>query len=213
MFTGIIEEIGTITLIKKLPNCLKLSIKADIILKDIKIGDSISINGICLTVTKILQKTITFDVMPETIAATTLKNLNIDSMVNLERSISANGRFGGHFLSGHIDGVGKIKKIEKNANAINYQIVIPKILLKYCIYRGSIAIDGTSLTIFAINNDSIKIALIPHTVKNTILGNKKIDDLVNIECDTIAKYISKFTLESQQINKLNQQYLLENGFI
>ncbi|HMT01921.1 MAG TPA: riboflavin synthase [Burkholderiales bacterium] len=213
MFTGIIEEIGTIILIKKSPSYLELKIKANIILDDIKIGDSIAVNGVCLTVTNNLQKTLSFDVMLETISITTLKNLKTGAKVNLERSIAAKGRFGGHFVYGHIDGIGKIKKITANSNTSTYEIAIADSLLKYCILRGSIAIDGISLTISKLNKDSIEISLIPHTIKNSIIGEKIVGDLVNLECDVIAKYIYNF---SQQLHKtilINKDYLFRNDFI
>ncbi len=213
MFTGIIEEIGTIILIKKLPRFLELQIKANIILDDIKIGDSIAVNGVCLTVTNNLQKILSFDVMLETISITTLKNLKTGSKVNLERSIATNGRFGGHFVYGHIDGIGKIKKITANGNTFTYEIAIADSLLKYCILRGSIAIDGISLTISKVNKDSIEVSLIPHTIKNTIIGENVVGSLVNLECDIIAKYIASFSQQLEKSTLINKDCLFKNDFI
>ena len=194
MFTGIVEEKGYIEKVKQISeHAIQLSITASIILSDIQIGDSISVNGICLTVTSHTKTGFTVDVMPETMRATSLKEIDGQSFVNLERSMSANGRFGGHFVTGHVDFVGEIVYKKQVENAIYYDIAIPKEALKYFIHKGSVAVDGVSLTVFNIDEEeqTITISLIPHTVSETVLGAKQIGNLVNIECDVLAKLIEK----------------------
>ena len=194
MFTGIIEEMGTIKQIKTVSaQAIKLTVGAKKILTDVHLGDSISINGICLTVTDFNAEQFQVDVMPETIKSTSLSLLGEGSKVNLERSMPANGRFGGHFVSGHVDGTGKITEKIKQENAIYYTIELPE----YTLQKGSIAVDGVSLTIFERSNHSFIISLIPHTVSETILGLKKEGDIVNIECDMFAKYVHQMFTERQ----------------
>ena len=201
MFTGIIEEMGTIKQIKTVsPQAIKLVVGAKKILTDVHLGDSISINRICLTVTDFNAEQFQVDVMPETIKSTSLSSLVEGSKINLERSMPANGRFGGHFVSGHVDGTGKIIKKERQENAIYYTIELPENLVTYTLLKGSIAVDGVSLTIFKRNNNTFTISLIPHTVSETILGLKKEGDIVNIECDMFAKYVHQMFEERQSIS-------------
>lgn len=192
MFTGIIEEIGTIEQIRQSGEAIVMTIGAKKILEDVHVGDSIAVNGVCLTVTSFTKRSFTVDVMPETVGATSLRTLTRGSKVNLERAMSANGRFGGHFVSGHVDGVGEIIRKWPVANAVYYEVQIPKELRKYMILKGSVAVDGTSLTIFGLTDDTFTISLIPHTRAATILGDKQPGDIVNIECDVIGKYVSQF---------------------
>lgn len=174
MFTGIVEEVGIIKrLTKESPHAWELTIQAVHILEDVQLGDSISVNGICLTVTSFNSRHFTVDVMPETARSTSLQSLRHGSQVNLERAMSGTGRFGGHFVSGHIDGVGEIIKRIPVENAIYYDIKVPEQWMTYIVPKGSIAVDGTSLTVFAIEKDSFQISLIPHTRQQTILGEKK----------------------------------------
>lgn len=190
MFTGIVEEVGMITkLNKKSERAIELSIKANKIMEDINLGDSIAVNGICLTVNQFTNDQFSVDIMPETVKATSLKDLTINSRVNLERSMKADGRFGGHFVTGHVDGVGEIVKKEQLENAVYYEILIPENFMPFMIMKGSIAIDGISLTIFGVDHNKITLSLIPHTLKETILGDKQVGDIVNIECDVMAKHI------------------------
>lgn len=215
MFTGIIEEIGIIKAMKKTSHqSIQLDITAEAILKDMHIGDSIAVNGVCLTVTTYSEKMFTVDVMPETIKATSLNALKVQSPVNLERAMAANGRFGGHFVSGHVDGTGKITKKEAVANAIYYDIRYPSELHTYFIKKGSVAIDGISLTIFDVKKDSIQLSLIPHTASETILGEKGIGEAVNIECDMLLKHVHHLLQGdiSMKSPGMNEQFLLENGF-
>lgn len=201
MFTGIIEEKGIIKQINHVSEkSIQMTIGSSNVLSDMNIGDSISVNGICLTVTGYTGTSFQVDVMPETINATSLKALAEGSNVNLERSMPADGRFGGHFVSGHVDGVGTIVRKEKQENAIYYDVKIPDELTGYFIMKGSVAVDGVSLTIFGINSNTFTISLIPHTVSETVLGDKSENDIVNIECDMLAKYV-KNMLNQQQIQK------------
>ncbi|MBD1378676.1 riboflavin synthase [Metabacillus arenae] len=214
MFTGIIEEIGRITSIKSTSEAMILEIKAKNILEDVKLGDSISVNGVCLTVTSFKKDTFTVDVMPETMKSTSLQSLAKASLVNLERAMSANGRFGGHFVSGHVDGISKIIKKEQKANAVYYTLELSDELTSSLIMKGSIAVDGISLTIFGLEKNKVTISIIPHTHSETVLGIKGIGDIVNIECDMIGKYIKKFVTATNDTNEstLTEDFLKQNGF-
>lgn len=194
MFTGIVEEKGFIKNKEQVSeNAIQLTIAATQILGDIQTGDSIAVNGICLTVTTFNNVQFVVDVMPETIAATSLHEVQIGTSVNLERAMQVNDRFGGHFVTGHIDCTGKIISKTEEENAIYYEIFVPKQYHKYMIRKGSVAIDGVSLTVFHVNEEkqTITISLIPHTVNVTILGDKQTGDIVNIECDVLAKLVEK----------------------
>ncbi|NMH70344.1 riboflavin synthase [Bacillus sp. RO3] len=216
MFTGIIEEIGSIERMKKSSSSMELTIAASSILEDVHIGDSISVNGVCLTVTSFNSRQFQVDVMPETFEGTTLKILSYGSKVNLERAMAANGRFGGHFVNGHVDGIGKILRIEKVENAWYMDIAIPEEQIHLFIMKGSVAIDGTSLTVFDVKHHSITISLIPQTRGDTVLGSKKVGDSVNIECDVMAKYFHRFYEAKEQSksnsNSLSYEFLSQNGF-
>lgn len=216
MFTGIIEEIGKVKDIKSTKESIVLSIAAKKIVDDVHLGDSIAVNGVCLTVTSFNAEQFTVDVMPETVKATSLKLLARDSSVNLERAMSASGRFGGHFVSGHVDGVGKIIHKERRANAVYYQIEVPEQLCHYMLLKGSVTVDGTSLTLFGLNDTTFTISLIPHTLQETILGEKGVGDIVNIECDMLGKYVEKFLgTSSKELtqSRLTEHFLQENGFL
>ncbi|ASK61123.1 riboflavin synthase [Virgibacillus phasianinus] len=214
MFTGIVEEKGKLINSKReSANSIQLTIQANTITSDLTIGDSIAVNGICLTVTTFSKDSFRVDVMPETIKATSLRSLTTGSPVNLERAMPANGRFGGHFVSGHIDGTGKITRKEKQENAIYYDIEVSRELQSYLLKKGSIAVDGISLTVFDVNNHTFTISLIPHTVSQTVLGEKTVGDIVNIECDMLAKYIEQMMQRTNTKHKgINQAFLSENGY-
>ncbi len=212
MFTGIIEEIGTVSKVINKSEALELTIAAKQVLSDVKLGDSIAINGVCLTVTSFTASSFSVDVMPETFRATSLASIKNGAAVNLERALAVGGRMGGHFVTGHVDGTGEIIKIEPASNALNYTIRCDKSLLKYCILKGSIAVDGTSLTIFGLDSTTFQLALIPHTVKNSLLGQKKVGDRVNIECDMLGKYVVNM-LQSHSETPINQTFLQQHGFI
>lgn len=216
MFTGIIEELGTITQVLTNKDSQQITIRATIVLADVKLGDSIAINGVCLTVTSFTDKEFCVDVMPETYKCTSLAKIKIGTKVNLERAMAVGSRLGGHFVTGHVDGVGEVTAIKKNNNAIEYKIKIPEELTKYCMYKGSIAIDGTSLTIFGVENNIIIVSLIPHTVEYSVLGMKVMGDIVNIECDMLGKYIVQHLDNIQKSAKptsLSKDFLTEQGFI
>ncbi|MCH1624809.1 riboflavin synthase [Fredinandcohnia quinoae] len=216
MFTGIIEEIGKIKSMSGSTDSIEMSITAKEILKDVRLGDSIAVNGVCLTVTSYTSEGFTVDVMPETVRTTSLQTLSRNSSVNLERAMSAKGRFGGHFVSGHVDGIGSIVKKDRYQNAIYYEIEVPKVLHKYMIMKGSIAVDGTSLTIFKLTDHTFTISLIPHTLTETILSEKGVGDIVNIECDLLGKYIEQFVVqtktEDSKKSSLSASFLEEHGF-
>jgi riboflavin synthase len=218
MFTGIIEEIGSISAIKRTGESIVFAIEARKILKDVHLGDSISVNGVCLTVTTFTEKQFTVDVMPETFKATSLKSLKPGSKVNLERAMSAKGRFGGHFVSGHADGIGVIVSKKAVENAFYYEIEVSNEILQYIIYKGSVTIDGTSLTVFGISENSFTISLIPHTLSETIIDQKSNGDIVNVECDMLGKYVEHFLARrfsgthAKGKSNITAAFLEENGF-
>lgn len=209
MFTGIVEEVGHVASVRTKPQAMELTISCALILEDIKRGDSISINGVCLTVSTFDSSTFTVDVIPETVKSSTMIGLKAGGRVNLERAMPANGRFGGHFVSGHIDGVGTIRSVKKEANAVTKTIELNPQLMKYMMLKGSIAVDGTSLTIFALGHNTVTISLIPTTQEDSLLGEKGIGDKVNIECDLLAKYTERVQTAEP---KINRSWLAENGF-
>jgi riboflavin synthase len=217
MFTGIIEEIGLIEGIKKSSASMVLSISANRVLENVKLGDSISVNGTCLTVTSFSSRSFTVDVMPETFANTSLKSLGAGAKVNLERAMAANGRFGGHFVTGHIDGTGTIASTRFVENALYITIDIPGDISRYFINKGSVCLDGTSLTVFEAESNAITVSLIPQTRHDTILGDKKVGDIVNVECDMMAKYIYNFINggrdEQPQKTDIGTDFLTQHGFM
>jgi riboflavin synthase len=187
MFTGIIEELGQIKRISKIGNIALLAVKTHKILEDTKIGDSISVNGACLTITKIENGILFFEVMPETLKITNLGILKISDKVNLERSLKVGDRISGHFVSGHVDCLGLIRKKNYLKGNLCFQIAIPQEFSRYCLPKGSIAVDGISLTQGAKLANAFSVYIIPHTFKNTTLGLKGPSDKVNVEFDILAK--------------------------
>ncbi len=210
MFTGIIEEVGKIKNIQDGTN-YKLTIAASKILEDIHLGDSIAVNGICLTAIKWDNGSFTVDVMRETLERTSLHRLRAGSFVNLERALAANGRFGGHIVSGHIDGTGEIINIRRDANAVWYKIKTSEKIMEFIIEKGSIAIDGISLTVAKVDRSAFYVSVIPHTLENTILLSKKPGDIVNLENDIVGKYIKSFT-DKNSNSPLCESFLKSNGF-
>lgn len=192
MFTGIIEEIGKVKAIVRHANSIMLTIAVKKILDDIHIGDSICTNGVCLTVTTFDEGSYTADVMPETMSRTNFKNLRINDLVNCERAMPANGRFGGHIVSGHIDGTGVISKMSRDDKAIRIKIETRPEILKYIVEKGSITIDGISLTVTEVSNWDFGVSIIEHTQDATTLTKKKVGETVNLENDIVGKYIEKF---------------------
>lgn len=215
MFTGIVEEIGKIKTIKKGKNSARLVINAKKVLEDVKLGDSIAVNGVCLTVTEFSNSEFGVDVMHESLRKSSLSTLKNDSSVNLERAMLLNGRFGGHIVSGHIDGTGEIINIKNDDNAIWYTISAKDKIMKYIIEKGSITIDGISLTVANLSESDFSVSIIPHTQEETILKTKKIGDIVNLENDCIAKYVESllnFKEKSEVKKDITMDFLLENGF-
>ncbi len=209
MFTGIVEEIGHINSV----NNDSISISCKKILEDINIGDSIAVNGVCLTVTSFDNSSFNADVSYETMRVTKLGDLQVNDSVNLERAMLATSRFGGHIVSGHIDCVGKILNINKNGNFYELNISIPDGNAQYIIKKGSITVDGISLTIYDLTNNSVKIAVIPHTFENTNLKTLKANSFVNIEFDILGKYVEKKLLMNDNKSNITENFLKENGFI
>ncbi|AYD40929.1 riboflavin synthase [Clostridium fermenticellae] len=217
MFTGLIEEIGEVSGVFNGTKSARIVINANKILHDIKVGDSIAVNGVCLTVTDFSLNKFSADVMPETLRKSSLGKLKIGSKVNLERAMAACGRFGGHIVSGHIDGTGKVLRIEKEDTAIWISIGASLDLLKYIVLKGSITLDGVSLTAAYVDKNLFKVSIIPHTKEQTTLITKNIGDELNIECDVIAKYIEKlikFDEKSTENNlSITEETLIRTGFI
>lgn len=219
MFTGIVEEVGRVSSIKNSTNSAILTIEAEKVLEESKIGDSISVNGVCLTVTDISSKSFSADIMHESLKRSSLGELKKGSRVNLERALKLSTRLGGHIVSGHIDGVGKIKSIKKDDNAVWYCIEANEKILKYIIEKGSVAIDGISLTVAEENDKDFSVSVIPHTRAASNLSKKKIGSRVNIENDCIAKYVEKLlhldgdiSKEKSKESNIDMKFLIENGF-
>lgn len=215
MFTGIVEELGSIRSVRRGQHSSVLSIVAKDILSDLKIGDSVAVNGVCLTATTVDSGGFTADVMHETLNRSSLGNLTVGSHVNLERAMAANGRFGGHIVSGHIDGTGTITALRKDDNAVWYTISASQELLRYIVEKGSIAIDGISLTVAEVGESWFSISAIPHTVAVTTLGEKRPGDTVNLENDVIGKYVEKLLRPQPQETakgSLTLEFLAQHGF-
>jgi len=215
MFTGIIEELGTVLEAKRLQSKNYLRIQASLVLEGTKLGDSIAVNGVCLTVVSLDKSSFTVDVMPETYRKTTLEKLSPGDKVNLERAMSAQGRFGGHFVSGHVDSTGEILTIAREENAVLLEIGAPPSTMRYIVEKGSIAVEGISLTVAKVDEKWFWLSLIPHTYALTNLQYKRKGSQLNLETDMLAKYIEKFTLLNREVQpkrKLTLSYLQELGF-
>lgn len=215
MFTGIVEEMGCVKSVQHGAVSSFVEIKAEAVLSDAHIGDSIAVNGVCLTVTNITADSFRADVMNETLSRSSLGTLRQGSFVNLERAMSANGRFGGHIVSGHIDGTGTIADIKKDGIAVWYTITSSPEILRYIVEKGSVAIDGISLTVADVSDTDFKISVIPHTAAQTVLGFKKSGDIVNIENDIIGKYVEKLMKSGEnktEKSRITMDFLAENGF-
>ena len=222
MFTGIIEEIGTIRQIRKGSVSGSLTIGARTIMEDMKTGDSIAVNGICLTVRERGRESFTVDVMHETFERSSASEFRVGTHVNLERAMAAGGRFGGHIVSGHIDGTGRIVKMWQDENAVWYEIAAPSRLMRYIVEKGSVAVDGVSLTVADVLSGSFLVSAIPHTRAVTTMDERKTGDPVNLENDCIAKYVEKLlgagvakeeTAGEPRGGKLTESFLAENGFL
>lgn len=217
MFTGIIEEIGTVRRIERGAAGARLTIGAKAVLEGTKIGDSIATNGVCLTVVSMTADSFSADVMAESLRRSGLGQLQSGSPVNLERAMAANGRFGGHIVSGHIDGTGTIASQKREDNAVWVTVRAPATLLRYIVEKGSIAIDGVSLTVAAVDETSFSVSIIPHTGTETILLGKKPGETVNLECDVIGKYVEKLLTpygkdEGTAKSGITMEFLAQHGF-
>lgn len=206
MFTGIVEEVGEVVFL----NPERLSIRCSRVLEGTVVGDSISVNGVCLTVVDIKKDMFSVDVMPETMKVSALKNLKVHDRVNLERAMRLSDRFGGHIVTGHIDGVGRIVDIVPCGNAEVISVIANMDVLRYIITKGSVALDGISLTVVSVGSDRFSVSIIPHTRSETCLRYKKIGDVLNIECDVVGKYVEKFVVGRG--HGITYEFLRENGF-
>lgn len=217
MFTGLVEEVGTIQGIRRGQRSCVLTIGCRAVLDGSAVGDSIAVNGVCLTVTSMGGGYYTADVMAETMDRSSLGQLTQGARVNLERAMPADGRFGGHIVSGHIDGTGEILDIRRDDNAVWYTVAAKPNLLRYIVEKGSITIDGISLTVAYVDESCFKVSIIPHTQQVTSLHDRKIGDIVNLECDIIGKYVEKLLThpvetEPKQESRLTEAFLREYGF-
>ena len=213
MFTGIVEEIGTIRAVRRGSHSAEMTIGAELILSNLKIGDSIAVNGVCLTATGKDPGGFTADVMHETLNRSSLGTLVPGSRVNLERAMAAEGRFGGHIVSGHIDGTGTITNIRRDDNAVWYTVCAPDKLMRYIIEKGSIAIDGISLTVASVSKTSFRVSVIPHTASHTTLSGRKPGDIVNLENDCIGKYVERLLAFDQADSRISREFLGKYGFL
>lgn len=214
MFTGIVEEMGVVRAVEFTGSVNSLVIECNKVLQDIKLGDSIAVNGVCLTVSRLGNNWFGADVMPETLRRTSLSELKIGHKVNIEPALKLGARLGGHLVSGHIDGVGVITRITEEYNAVWIVVKAHEELMKYVVMKGSVAVEGTSLTVASVSNNEFGVSLIPTTRFLTTLGHKKLGDKVNIECDIISKYIEKLIVPDRNLSSnIDTEFLRSNGFI
>ncbi len=213
MFTGIVEEVGRVAEIRPGARSLQLQIEARGVAGGLKVGDSIAVSGVCLTATRCAQTGFWADVMPETMNRTAFSRLRQGDPVNLERSMAADGRFGGHIVSGHVDGAGEVASLERDDNSVRMRILTPPEVLRYVIPKGSVAVDGVSLTVARLGTGWFEVSLIPHTLSVTTLGRRQPGSLVNLEADMLGKYVERL-LEARlgQAGGLTPEYLREHGF-
>ncbi|MCC8174410.1 MAG: riboflavin synthase [Odoribacter sp.] len=211
MFTGIIEEIGTVKNIQRGSKSVTLEIQASKVLEDTRVGDSIATNGVCLTVTRLTSFSFVADVMPETMQRSNLGKLKIGDRVNLERALCLNSRLGGHLVAGHVDDTGTITGFRQDEIAIWITISAPTHILRYIIEKGSITVDGVSLTVAYVDSSTFKVSIIPHTQEETTLTSKWVGEMVNLENDMIARYVEKL-MGGEKQNGLTLDFLQANGF-
>ena len=215
MFTGIIEEVGTVERIQKGQHSAVLTIRASVVLEGTKIGDSIAVNGTCLTVTDLQDGRFLADVMHETLNRSSLAHITGGSHVNLERAMAADGRFGGHIVAGHVDGVGKVLSTRRDDTAVWYTIGAEPAVMRYIVEKGSVTVDGISLTVAQVWTDRFTVSVIPHTQEQTILKERTKGDLVNLETDVIGKYVEKLMQPAEEQpgqSRITKEFLSQNGF-
>jgi riboflavin synthase len=213
IFTGIVEELGVLKNVQKGARSSQLNIQAEVVLEGLHVGDSIAVDGVCLTVVSFDGSSFVADVMPETMEKTTLRQLHPGQRVNLERALQVGDRLGGHLVQGHVDGIGTIRQQSVLDIATLVTIAAPREVLRYCVHKGSITVDGISLTITGVDRDVFSVSLIPHTYRNTTMGFKKVGDSVNLETDIIGRYIEKYLQAGREEGNINMGFLAENGFI
>jgi len=214
MFTGIVEGTGTVKRVERRGGGLRLWVDASFDISDLNIGDSISLNGCCLTVVERDGRMFSADVSDETLKSTTISTLKEGSYVNLERALAINGRLGGHIVLGHVDGIGKVVEVKRDGETLLLKVEIPKELSRYVVKKGSIALDGISLTINEISSNILSFKIIPHTLKNTTLAKKRDGDLLNLEVDILGKYVEKLMAggETMPSSHITEELLKEYGF-
>ncbi|RGY98111.1 riboflavin synthase [Clostridium sp. AM58-1XD] len=214
MFTGIIEETGKVLSIKKGSFSAILTVQCSVVIGGIKEGDSIAVNGVCLTATSIGSSSFCADVMHETMNRSSLGFLRPGSLVNLERAMAADGRFGGHIVSGHVDGTGIISSVRKDGNAVWYTVRTSPDVLRYIVEKGSITIDGISLTVAKVDDNNFSVSVIPHTSQHTALTEKRTGDIVNLENDVIGKYVEKLLGTRSQSSQqgISKEFLYQYGY-
>jgi riboflavin synthase len=216
LFTGIIEELGTVRSLQTRADFAQIKIEARKVLSDIRLGDSIAVNGVCLTVSSFSGLSFLADVMPETLRKTNLIGLKPGQRVNLERAMALGGRLGGHMVSGHVDGTGRIREKRTEGNAVVLHFTAPQEVLRFIVPKGSIAVDGISLTVAAVDNESFSVSVIPHTASETTLGEKSAGNIVNLENDIIGKYVDRLLNSYQELRQqkdISIDFLKANGFI
>lgn len=218
MFSGIVEEMGAISILNKSLAGTRLTIMASVIMGDLAVGASVSVNGTCLTVVARTDQDFSVDVSPETLQVTTLGSLDSGSPVNLERAMKLNDRIGGHMVSGHVDGIGALRSRHQDGNALILEVEAPKDILRLCVAKGSITVDGISLTINDVTERSFVVSIIPHTAKVTTLGLKQVGDQVNLESDLIGKYVERLLQERgilppKSAPVIDKDYLKRRGLI
>lgn len=211
MFTGIVEELGSVQRVLPGSQAGKIEIAASTVLEGTRIGDSIAVNGVCLTVVELASGGFAADVMPETLRRSNLGSLHAGDLVNLERAMAVDGRFGGHIMSGHIDGMGRVREVQRERNALVFAIEAPREILALVVEKGSIAIDGISLTVANVGPTWFTVSIIPHTAASTVLAHRRAGDTVNLENDIIGKYVQRLIGQEPE-NELSLEFLRANGF-
>jgi riboflavin synthase len=214
MFTGIVEELGSIASIEQRGENRRITITSKNLTKELKTGDSVAVSGVCLTALDIKPESFCADLAPETWARTSFSHIHEGALVNLELPMKADGRFGGHIVQGHVDGVGRLIALDRIADSENWwlEVELPDEVEKYTVYKGSVSIEGISLTIAKLEGNRCTVAIIPHTVEVTNLGSLKAGDPVNLEADLIAKYVEKMMKGEASESSLTVEYLVQQGF-
>jgi len=212
MFTGIVEEIGTVERIESGRESIGLIVRCEKVLEDARPGDSLSVNGVCLTASGLGERWFRADVMPETMRRTSLGSLKISQPVNLERALRLSDRLGGHLVNGHVDGTGVVTGLSRDDIAVILSVSVERDLVGWMVVKGSVAVDGVSLTIVHVGDRAFSVSLVPHTARTTTLGSKRVGDTVNVECDIIAKYVETLLGRRPAKGNLSVDFLKEHGF-